>query len=235
MPTAPGDFQTASTGYDGFQMVSRRLPDSFQTAARRLPDGLQTGSKRAPDRSQTGSKQVPNRLKTVVPDGLRPTRLFQPMVPDAFRAYIAHVVARRVTRITGHRHDLAHSRVRPGRSGITTFSPDSPDSFVGSDGAANGPRSRACRMFSSSSEGEGGLGQAAASGENVVGGPMAQNVIMFSPDSDIDVAGGYRASPLAVAGPWQGLTLIEGKQARAAYARAARTARATAVIVDRDL
>jgi hypothetical protein len=81
-------------------------------------------------------------------------------------------------------------------------------------------------MFSSS--------QAAASGENVVGGPMAQDVIMFSPDSDIDVAGD-RASSLAVADPWQGFTLIERKQARAAYARAARAARASAVIVDRDL
>ena len=216
-------------------MASRWFPDGFQTASRQLPGGFQTGSrrgsKRAPDRSQTGSKQVPNRLKTVVPDGLRSTRLFQPMVPDAFRAYIANVVARRVTHITGHQHDLAHSRVRPGCSGITMFSPDSPDSFVGSDGAANGPRSPACRMFSSSSEGEGGLGQAAASGENVVGGPMAQDVIMFSPDSDIDVAGD-RASSLAVADPWQGFTLIERKQARAAYARAARAARAS---VDRDL
>ena len=68
-------------------------------------------------------------------------------------------------------------------------------------------------MFSSSSEGEGGLGQAPAGGQDGVGGPGAQDVAMLSPDSDIDVAGGCHASHLTVAAPWQGSTCIERKLA----------------------
>ena len=115
------------------------------------------------------------------------------------------------------------------------FSPDSPASDVGSNHAAIGPPSPAFNMFSSGSEAEGGLCQAPSAGKNAVGSPTQHDGAMFSPDSHMDVEGEHRVVPLAVAATWQGLTLIERKQARAAYARAARVARATAMIAVHEL
>ena len=87
-------------------------------------------------------------------------------------------------------------------------------------------------MFSPDSEvdAEGGrqalpLAVAAPSGEHDAAGPI-QDGAMFSPDSDVDAEGGHQTLPLAVVAPLPGLTLVERKQAGAAYARAVRAAKA---------
>ena len=67
----------------------------------------------------------------------------------------------------------------------------------------------------------------AASTQHVFIGSEARNLTWA-------LQGEHRALPLAVAAPWQGLTLIKRKQAHAVYAPAARAARNHAIIVDHN-